>query len=165
MWPAQLLGGTRHVHPDWVPPGTQLRPWGEPWPSPSSRCPRAWRHLAPRRLEHPGAGSQASLYSEHTHPRLAPKSSATETHIARPGRHLYQGNFCRCFLFIPQDVTPGISAIGKVETGAHWWLSLVLCLLTPETGSTMVLRTGLSSSHIAPKPDAQISVSQLDQGL
>lgn len=52
-------------------------------------------------------------------PAPAPKSNTTKTHIARPGRLLYRGNFCRCFLFIPQDVTPGISAIGKVETGAQ----------------------------------------------
>lgn len=89
-----------------------------------------------------------------------PQSSA----IA-PRRHMQQGqagfvlgNFCRCFLSSAQDVTLGISATGEVETRAQLVAEPRPVSLPPhpasETGSAMVFRTGLSSSHVAPKPDA-----------
>lgn len=79
-WPAGLLGGAGPLCPRRGFHRPQLRPWGGAWPSP------CWM---PRGLLRLGAFSPA--------PVPTPAGPAR----CRPG-----GNFCRCFLSIPQDRTP-----------------------------------------------------------
>lgn len=77
----------------------------------------------------------------------APAPVPTQTHTARPGRILCQGNFCRCFLSAPQDVTLGISATGEWKLELHWWLNP--CPQSPPFPTPPLKWDLLCSGHIS----------------